>query len=97
MGSAEVTHPFHPRRGQRFVVLKVRQVSGVVRGGDGFYDYQDALIALDISNGTVTGQLRPLLGHRTAPVNVRGTNPQDGVLDLIIDLPAGPKTYKFTK
>ena len=25
-----------------------------VRGGDGFYDYQDALIALDISNGTVT-------------------------------------------
>jgi hypothetical protein len=68
-----------------------------VRGGDGFYDYQDALIALDISNGTVTGQLRPLLGHRTAPVNVRGTNPQDGVLDLIIDLPAGPKTYKFTK
>jgi hypothetical protein len=29
LGSAEVTHPFHPRRGQRFVVLKVRQVSGV--------------------------------------------------------------------
>ena len=28
---------------------------------------------------------------------MRGTNPQDGVLDLIIDLPAGPKTYKFTK
>lgn len=29
MGSAEVTHPFHPLRGQRFVVLKVRRVSGV--------------------------------------------------------------------
>jgi len=29
LGSAEVTHPFHPRRGQRFVVLKVRRVSGV--------------------------------------------------------------------
>jgi hypothetical protein len=29
LGSAEVTHPFHPLRGRRFVVLKVRQVSGV--------------------------------------------------------------------
>jgi hypothetical protein len=29
LGSAEVTHPFHPLRGQRFVVLKVRQVSGI--------------------------------------------------------------------
>lgn len=29
MGSAEVTHPFHPLRGQRFVVLKVRTVSGI--------------------------------------------------------------------
>jgi Family of unknown function (DUF5372) len=27
--SAEVTHPFHPLRGRRFVVLKVRRVSGV--------------------------------------------------------------------
>jgi hypothetical protein len=29
LGSAEVVHPFHPLRGQRFVVLKVRRVSGV--------------------------------------------------------------------
>jgi hypothetical protein len=29
LGSAEVTHPFHPLRGQRFVVLKIRRVSGV--------------------------------------------------------------------
>jgi hypothetical protein len=29
LGSAEVTHPFHPLRGQRFVVLKVRTVSGI--------------------------------------------------------------------
>ncbi|HEX3303408.1 MAG TPA: Y4bD/Y4pK family protein [Thermomicrobiales bacterium] len=29
MGSAEVVHPFHPLRGQRFVVLKVRTVSGI--------------------------------------------------------------------
>jgi hypothetical protein len=29
LGSAEVTHPFHPLRGQKFVVLKLRRVSGV--------------------------------------------------------------------
>ena len=29
LGSAEVTHPFHPLRGQQFVVLKVRRVSGI--------------------------------------------------------------------
>src|SRR4030088_1447816 len=29
LGSAEVTHPFHPLCGHRFVVLKVRRVSGV--------------------------------------------------------------------
>jgi Family of unknown function (DUF5372) len=29
LGSAEITHPFHPLRGQRFAVLKVRTVSGV--------------------------------------------------------------------
>jgi hypothetical protein len=29
LGSAEVTHPFHPLRGQRFAVLKVRKLSGV--------------------------------------------------------------------
>src|ERR1700720_737637 len=29
LGLAEVTHPFHPLRGHRLVVLKVRGVSGV--------------------------------------------------------------------
>ena len=29
MGLAEITHPFHPLRGQRFAVLKIRRVSGV--------------------------------------------------------------------
>ena len=39
MGWAEISHPFHPRRGQRFQVLKVRRVSGVetlsLRGSSG--------------------------------------------------------------
>ena len=29
MGSAEIRHPFHPLRGQRFEVLKKRRVAGV--------------------------------------------------------------------
>ncbi|NDZ13879.1 hypothetical protein C7T35_40105 [Variovorax sp. WS11] len=29
MGWAEIRHPFHPRRGQRFAVLKARYVAGV--------------------------------------------------------------------
>lgn len=29
LGWAEITHPFHPRLGQRFPVVKVRRVSGI--------------------------------------------------------------------
>jgi hypothetical protein len=29
LGRAEITHPFHPLRGQRFPILKIRRVSGV--------------------------------------------------------------------
>jgi hypothetical protein len=29
LGSAAITHPFHPLHGQRFAVLKIRRVSGV--------------------------------------------------------------------
>jgi hypothetical protein len=29
LGSAEITHPFHPLRGHQFDVLKIRKVSGV--------------------------------------------------------------------
>ena len=42
-GWAEVTHPFHPRRHQRFKVLKVRRISGV-----------NILSLQDLSGGTFT-------------------------------------------
>jgi hypothetical protein len=29
LGSAEVVHPFHPLRGRRFIVLRIRRVFGV--------------------------------------------------------------------
>jgi len=31
LGSVELTHPFHPFRGQKFIVLKLRTVSGLSR------------------------------------------------------------------
>jgi hypothetical protein len=31
LGSVEITHPFHPLRGQKFGVLKLRTVSGLAR------------------------------------------------------------------
>ena len=38
MGWASITHPFHPRRGQRFRVLKVRRYRGeatlILEGGE---------------------------------------------------------------
>jgi hypothetical protein len=41
LGWAEITHPFHPLRGQRFAILKTRRVSGI-----------DTLVLLGTSMGT---------------------------------------------
>ena len=41
MGWAEIRHPFHPLRGQRFEVLKVRRLAGV-----------DALILREFERGS---------------------------------------------
>jgi hypothetical protein len=41
LGWAEIRHPFHPLRGQRFEVLKKRRISGV-----------DTLILRELERGT---------------------------------------------
>jgi hypothetical protein len=41
LGWAEITHPFHPRKGQRYQILKSRRVSG-----------KDSLILKDPRSGT---------------------------------------------
>ena len=41
MGWAEIRHPFHPLRGQRFEVLKKRRIAGV-----------DTLILRELERGT---------------------------------------------
>jgi hypothetical protein len=43
LGWATITHPFHPRRGQQFQILKVREVSGI-----------QTLILRGTSGGTLT-------------------------------------------
>ena len=43
MGWAEIAHPFHPLRGQRFEVLKKRRVAGV-----------DTLILRGLERGTLS-------------------------------------------
>ncbi|MBC8217951.1 MAG: hypothetical protein H8E73_05745 [Planctomycetes bacterium] len=43
MGWATITHPFHPRGGQRFQILKARKVSGI-----------QTLILRGTSGGTLT-------------------------------------------
>jgi hypothetical protein len=43
LGFAEICHPFHPLRGQRFEVLKERRVAGV-----------DTLILRELERGTFT-------------------------------------------
>ena len=32
MGSAAITHPYHPLRGQQFPLLKIRRIGGVETG-----------------------------------------------------------------
>jgi hypothetical protein len=39
----EITHPFHPRRGQRFYILKIRHVAG-----------RDIFSLKDTEHGTLT-------------------------------------------
>ncbi len=70
---------------------------GRIKGGDGFSPYQDALLSLTISDGIVTGELRPLLGDNSAPVKVQGTNPRDGVIELTIAYRPGARKLSFAK
>jgi hypothetical protein len=65
--------------------------------GDNSSPYPWAVLAITITNGAVSGQLRPLLGDDTPPVAVSGTNSTEGVLELTIGFPSGQKKYVFKK
>jgi len=60
LGSCEITHPFHPLRGQQFVVLKVRVVAGVKTLSLRHPDLGSFAIPRDWTDWTPSGSLAPL-------------------------------------
>jgi hypothetical protein len=60
LGSCEITHPFHPLRGQHFVVLKVRVVAGVKTLSLRHPDLGSFAIPRDWTDWTPSGSLAPL-------------------------------------
>jgi len=67
-GSAEITHPFHPLRGQRFPILKVCRWSGI-----------ETLILQEASRGSF-GVPRDWTDR--APPSIQGTTPGTEALHL---------------
>ena len=64
LGSCEVTHPFHPLRGQQFVVLKVRVVAGVKTLSLRHPDLGSFALPRDWTDWTPPGTLARLNGER---------------------------------
>jgi hypothetical protein len=66
-------------------------------GGLEYSPYQRAILELRIHDGRADGRLLPLLGDKTPPVNVEGTNPSPGRLPLRFSLPSGTLELSFEK
>src|SRR5215472_2288357 len=64
LGSCEITHPFHPLRGQQFVVLKVRIVAGVKALSLRHPDLGSFAVPRDWTDWTPPGTLARLNGER---------------------------------
>jgi hypothetical protein len=58
--------------------------------------YARAVLKLQIANGMAEGNLEPLLGDKTPPATVIGSNDADGILKLTFNLQV-PKTIEFRK
>jgi hypothetical protein len=56
LGSVEVTHPFHPLRGQKFAVLKLRTVSGVATLSVRHPDFGSLAIRADWTDWSVVNE-----------------------------------------
>ena len=66
LGLTEITHPFHPLRGQRFIVLKVRKVSGVEILSLRHTEMGSLAIARDWTDWAPPGtSVEPINGQRT--------------------------------
>jgi len=65
LGWAEIRHPFHPLRGQRFEVLKKRRIAGI-----------DTLILRELARGTFSVAREWTDWADPSPYNLMGALPQ---------------------
>jgi len=75
LGWAEIRHPFHPRRGQSFPVLKTRRVAGV-----------DTLILRGLEHGSFSVAREWTDWADPDPCSALGVPPRHWDLDLLLDL-----------
>ena len=73
LGLTEITHPFHPLRGQRFIVLKVRKVSGVEILSLRHTEMGSLAIRRDWTDWGPPGtSVEPIIGQRSLLVDTLG-------------------------
>jgi hypothetical protein len=65
--------------------------------GLGYSEYDYAQLIIDLKDGPVAGEVRPLRGDLTPSVKVTGANTAPGVLNLTFHLPSGSRTARFKK
>jgi hypothetical protein len=77
LGWAEIRHPFHPLRGQRFEILKERRLAGV-----------DTLILRELDRGTFCVPREWTDRADLSPCESAGLGPQKLVADSLFELVA---------
>ena len=77
MGWAEIRHPFHPLRGQRFEVLKVRRIAGI-----------DTLLLRELDRGTFSIAREWTDWADPSPYDSLGLPPRRLDADLLFELGA---------
>jgi hypothetical protein len=75
LGWAEIRHPFHPLRGQRFQVLKVRRIAGI-----------DTLLLRELDRGSFSIAREWTDWADPSPYNPLGLPPQRLDADCLFEL-----------
>jgi hypothetical protein len=75
LGWAEIRHPFHPLRGQRFEVLKVRRIAGL-----------DTLLVRDVDRGSFSIAREWTDWADPSPYDALGLPSQRFDADLLVEL-----------
>jgi hypothetical protein len=75
LGWADIRHPFHPLRGQRFEVLKVRRIAGL-----------DTLLVRDVDRGSFSIAREWTDWADPSPYDALGLPSQRFDADLLVEL-----------